>query len=260
MRVLQQQVIRFAVAAACLVLGVPALLAEPLHIRTVSQDNNVLKFDQSNPQKPGICVEVIRAVERLDPGLQFWGWDQPMALPRVEQQLALNQLDAFCALIKTPDRESRFAFIDVPIYQVHHRIAVRADDAVQVGSLDDIRKLGAQGVVIVGKGTSHETFLRNQGGLLLEASSGSTDVNLRMLAGGRGRFLYHTENALLRYIEDGKLGSKVKLLPTVFKSEVLQFAVSPAWPKSHRDRLEAALAKLSQRGDLAKIFANYREN
>jgi len=258
MRVLQRHAIRVTVAV-CLVLGVHVVLAEPILIRTVSQDNNVLKFDRFNPQKPGICIEVMRAVERLDPDLQFVGWDQLMALPRVEQHLALNQLDAFCALIKTPDRESRFGFIDVPIYQVHHRIAVRADDVVQVSSLDDIRKLGAQGVVIVGKGTSHETYLRNQGGLMLEASSGSTDVNLRMLAGERGRFFYHTENALLRYIEDGKLGSKVRLLPTVFKSEVLQFAVSAAWPKSHRDRLEAALGKLAQRGDLAKIFASYRE-
>lgn len=232
--------------------------AEPLTVRTAAQDNNVLKFDTTSASRPGICVEVMRAVERLDPDMRFTGWNTPMALPRVEQRLAQNQLDALCALIKTPEREARFGFIDVPIYTAHHRIAVRADDAVQVTSLDDIRKLGADGVVIVGKGTSHEAYLRNLGGLLLEASSGSTDVNLRMLAGGRGRFLYHTENALLRYIEDGKLSGKVKLLPTVFKSEYLLFAVSPAWPQTHRDRLEAVLTKLSQRGELAKIYANYR--
>ncbi len=251
---------RAGLAVACLFLSGPAALAQPLVVRTAAQDNNVLKYDRSNAQKPGICVEVIHAIERLDPGIQFSGWATPMALPRVEQRLAQNQLDAFCALIKTPDRETRFGFIDVPVYHAQHRIAVRADDAAQVSSLDDIRKLGVDGVVIVGKATAHESYLRNQGGLLLEASSGSTDVNLRMLVGGRGRFLYHTENALLRYIDEGKLQSKVKLLPTVFKSEALLFAVAPAWPQANRDRLEAALNKLSRRGDLGRIFANYREN
>jgi polar amino acid transport system substrate-binding protein len=259
MQVLRLPAMRSGVAA-CLLLGASVLQAEALHIRTVAQDNNVLKYDRSSAQKPGICVEVIHAVERIDPGIQFSGWNRPMALPRVEQQLAQNQVDVFCALIKTPDREARFGFIDVPVYHVHHRIAVRADDAVQVSSLDDIRKLGADGVVLVGKGTAHEGYLRGLGGLQLEASSGSTDVNLRMLAGGRGRFLYHTENALLRYIEDGKLESKVKLLPMVFKTEALLFAVAPAWPQASRDRLAAALTKLSQRGDLAKIFHSYREN
>lgn len=252
--------LRSGLTACCLLFSACGLLAEPLHIRTVAQDNNVLKYDRSNASKPGMCVEVMQALERLDPGIRFSGWNKPMALPRIEQQLALNQVDAFCALIKTPDRETGFGFIEVPLYQAHHRIAVRADDAVQVSSLDDIRKLGADGVVIVGKGTSHEGLLRGHGGLLLEASSGSTDVNLRMLTGGRGRFLYHTENALLRYIEDGKLGGKVKLLPTVFKSEALLFAVAPAWPQASRDRLAAALAKLAQRGDLARIYAGYREN
>ena len=259
MKLLQKTGMQLGVAL-CVVLGLPAAHADAIYLRTASQDNNVLKFDRTNPKKPGICVEVMQAVTQLDTGIHFPGWETPMPLPRVEQRLASNQLDVFCALIKTPERESRFGFIEVPIYQVQHRIAVRADDAVQVNSLEDIRKLGADAVVIVGKGTAHETYLRNQGGLLLEASSGSTDVNLRMLAGGRGRFLYHTENALLRYIQESRLEGKVRLLPTVFKSEALLFAVAPAVSPSSRDRLEAALAKLSQRGELSRIFASYREN
>ncbi len=233
--------------------------ANPLSLRTAAQDNNVLKYDFKNPQKPGICVEVIQAIERIDPGLKFAGWDAPRSLPWIEQRLAGGELDVFCALIKNAERETRYGFIEVPVYTVRHRIAVRKEDALDVTSFDDIRKLGEDGVVIVGRGTAHENHLKAQGGLHLELSSGSTDVNLRLLVGKRGRLLYHTENALLRYIEDGHLEDRVRLLPTVFKSDALLFAVSNALAPSSRERLRLALTKLSQRGELARIFMSYKE-
>jgi ABC-type amino acid transport substrate-binding protein len=233
--------------------------ADPLSLRTAAQDNNVLKYDPKNPQKPGICVEVIQAIERIDPGIKFAGWDTSRSLPWIEQRLAGGELDVFCGLIKNSEREARYGFIDVPVYTVRHRIAVRKDDAIDVTSFDDIRKLGEEGVVIVGRGTAHENYLKAQGGLRLELSSGSTDVNLRLLVGKRGRLLYHTENALLRYIEDGQLEDKVRLLPTVFKSEAILFTVSNALAPASRERLRVALTKLSQRGDLARIFVGYKE-
>lgn len=233
--------------------------ADSPSLRTAAQYNNVLKYDPKNPQKPGICVEVIQAIERIDPGIRFTGWDSPRSLPWIEQRLAGGELDVFCALIKNSEREARYGFVEVPVYTVRHRIAVRRDDAIDVTSFDDIRKLGADGVVIVGRGTAHENHLKAQGGLHLELSSGSTDVNLRLLVGKRGRLLYHTENALLRYIEDGHLEDKVRLLPTVFKSEALLFAVSNALAPASRERLRVALTKLSQRGELARIYMGYKE-
>jgi len=248
--------------AAFLVLLMAANLAawaDPLSLRTAAQDNNVLKYDPRNPQKPGICVEVIQAIERMDPGIRFTGWDVPRSLPWIEQRLAVGELDVFCALIKNSEREAKYGFIEVPVYTVRHRIAVRKDDTVDITSFDDIRKLGADGVVIVGRGTAHESHLKAQGGLHLELSSGSTDVNLRLLVGKRGRLLYHTENALLRYIDDGHLEDKVRLLPTIFKSEALLFAVSNGVLPASRERLRLALTRLSQRGELARIYMGYKE-
>lgn len=246
-------------AAACTVLLclAPAAAAPPL--RTAAQDNNTIKFNPKGERK-GVCVEVFQALERQDPGLRFTGWDQPMSLPRVETALADHQLDVFCALIRTPAREAKFNFIDVPVYTVRHRIAVRMDDDIQVRSLDDIRKLGPGAVVIVLKGTAHEENLRRHGGLTLDASSQNLDVNLRKLQHGRGRFLYHTENALLRYIEMEKLGNHIKLLPAVLKEDQLLFAVSRSLPAATVDTLRNALQQMADRGELKKIHAHYKSD
>lgn len=253
-----------AVLLAALLFGAGSGLAstigaalEPL--RTAAQDNNALKYDLGNRQKPGICIEVIRAIEQLDPELRFTGWDQPQSLRRIEAMLAEGQLDAFCALLKSAPREQKYLFIDVPVYTVRHRVAVRADDAVVAENFDDMRRLGAEGTVLVLRSTAHEDHLKKQDGLLLDASSPDLAINLKKLVARRGRFLYHTENALLRYIALEGLEGKVRLLPTVFKEESLYFMLSRAVQASVVARLRAALEKLAKRGELERIYASYRE-
>lgn len=243
-------------ALAC--LAGPAR-AGPLVLRTAAQDNNTLKYELRARHK-GICVDVIKALEHADPQLHFSGWTQPMSLPHIEAALAEGQLDAFCALIRTSARETRFGFIDIPVYTVRHKIAVRADDQVVVKSLDDIRKLGPDSVIIVSKGTAHEAMLQHEPGLHVDATSRDTDVNLRKLLHKRGRFFYHTENALRRYIADEQLKGMIRLLPTVFKEDALYFAVSPSLPPAAVEQLRQALRTLAERGELQKIYSGYKED
>lgn len=234
-----------------------AAAATPV-LRTAAQGNNTIKFNL-NGERKGVCVDVFQAIERIDPGLRFSGWDQPMSLPRVETALADHQLDVFCGLIRTPARDAKFSFIDVPVYTVRHRIAVRMRDNIQVRNLDDIRKLGPGAVVMVLKGTAHEESLRRHGGLTLDASTQHLDVHLRKLVHGRGRFLYHTETALLRTIDMEKLGGQVKLLPVVLKEDNMLFAVSRGVPAATVDKLRHALQQMADRGELKKIHADYNE-
>lgn len=237
----------------------PAAQAQPAPLRTAAQDNNTVKYNPKGDRK-GLCVDVIRAIERVEPGLRFTGWDQPMSLPRIESALAEGRLDVFCALIRNAARDARFNFIEVPIYTVRHKIAVRADDPVNVRSLDDIRKLGHDNVVLVSKGTAHEELLRREHGLVLDASARDLDVNLRKLLHKRGRFFYHTENILLRYIEAENLGSQVRLLPTVFREDGMYFAVARTLPPATADLLRQALQQLAERGELKRIYTNYKED
>jgi ABC-type amino acid transport substrate-binding protein len=241
---------------SCATAAAPAAPAAIL--RTAAQDNNAIKYNPKGRHK-GVCLDVLQAIERVQPGLRFTGQDRPMSLPRIESALADGQLDVFCALIRSQAREAKFDFIDVPVYVVRRKIAVRANDDVQVQTLDDIRKLGPDNVIIVAKGTAHEELLKRQPGLTLDAGSRDLDVNLRKLLHGRGRFLYHTENSLLHYIDMNKLGGKIRLLPAALKEDGMYFAVSRSLPAASADLLRRALQQLAERGELKKIYANYKE-
>ncbi|WP_157201166.1 ABC transporter substrate-binding protein [Massilia sp. Root351] len=249
---------RAALAAtlACGLLSTAA--AAPLVLRTAAQDNNPLKYEL-NAKRKGICVDVIKAVEQVSPGLHLTGWTQPMSLPRIESALMEGQLDVFCALIRTKARAARFTYIDIPVYTVRHRIAVRADDQVAIQTLDEIRKLGPGNVIIVSRGTAHESLLQGETGLELDASSRDTEVNLRKLLNKRGRFFYHSESSLQRTIADEHLTGMIRLLPTVFREEALYFVVSRKLAPAAAEQLRQALQTLAQRGELQKIHASYKD-
>lgn len=248
-----------ALAAAMLACGLPVkAAAAPLLLRTAAQDNNTLKYELNGKRK-GICMEVIKAVEQVSPGLRFTGWTQSWSLPRIESALAEGRLDTFCAMIPTSARAAKYTFIEIPIYSVRHKIAVRADDKVAIKSLEEIPKLGPDNMVIVSKGTAHETLLQDEPGLRLDASSRDTEVNLRKLLNKRGRFFYHTESTLRRTIAEQHMTGMVTLLPTVFREEALYFAVSRKLAPDAAERLRQALQILAERGDLQKIEAGYKE-
>lgn len=92
--------------SALLSLAAPA---QQLSLRTVQQAGSTVKYDPNgDPLKPGLCLEILRAVERLDPGLHFTGLDQRVPLKRVERLLADGLVDAFFCLLKSPEREKQW--------------------------------------------------------------------------------------------------------------------------------------------------------
>ena len=220
---------RRCLGQALLLLLWPGLLVahseQPLGLSTVSQINSPWKYDLDHPERPGFCLEILQAIERLDPNLTFKGLDRETSLRRVEMLLVENQIDVFCGLLKSTSREQRFRFIGPPIFPLQQRIAVRADDPVDVRSLDDIRRLDPDGVILVARGTKYNEWLRTLPGLRIDDSSGESAVNLRKLPAGRGRFCYHSDFTLRDAIAAEGLDAKVRLLPTVFLVEPLYFAV-----------------------------------
>lgn len=238
-------------------LGSFGVMGEPVTIRTVMQDNNSIKFAPKNTQLPGICIEVMRAVEKADPEIKFSGLDASMPLLRIQSELASGSLDGFCGLLKTPERQAQLNFIDVVLYTIKHKVAVRADDNVVVGGFEDIRKLSGDNTIIATFGQAYAAFLEAQGGLKIDAGGKDNAANLQKLLGGRGRFFYSAESNLMEYIANGKLEAKVKILPAVFREEHQYFVVSKSLNAAHAEKLRVALQKVGQQGDFARIYKKY---
>ena len=226
---------------------------------TVSQEANALKFNPSNPARPGLSVEVMRALERLDPEIHFTGLQHLYPTKRIESELEHNHIDVFFGLIKSPARKSKMAFLDSPVlYLQLDQIAVNMDDSVEVGSFNDIRKLKADGIIGVPQGSAFIDFLNKQGGLTIDSGTVSVVNTLRKLLARRIRFVYFGGAVIRQYIEAEHLESKIRILPAVFNSEPLYIVTSRQLDPVRLTRLTAALNALVKSGELAKIQQKYR--
>ncbi len=206
----------------------------------------------------GLCIDVFKAIERVEPDLKFSETKDFTPLARIEASMIDGDMDAFCGLAKTASRQAQFDFIDTPLYTTHSVLAARMDDKADIRSFDDIRKLGDAGVMLVVTKTVHAEVLAAQGGLKIDAGAKDTSVNLKKLLDGRGRFVYHNDFALVDEIKRDNLGDKVKLLAAQFATEGRYMVVSKKATPAVKQKLTAAIDKLSKSGDLAKIFQAYK--
>lgn len=252
---------RLAAGAIALLLGAPSAAAD---IRTVAQEGSAPKFVAldvgGKPAVGGLCVDIMRAVERADPELRFVGDQQWQPLLRAEIGIGNGTLDAACGLIRTPERLAKFDFIDTPLFPVNYLLVVRANDEVQVKDWSDVRNLGEHGVILTIHGfVGILAHLRAVGGLRIDAGGRDTKVNLEKLVAGRGRFFIHRSPGIAGEIANSKLHDKVKLLPTVMYSETFYMMVSRSMPPQLKDKLNKALQQLGENGELVKLSKKWDE-
>ena len=234
--------------------------AETLRLRTADIDNNFAQYNRNDKQFPGACIEIMRAIEVADPDIHFVTEDTPsLPLVRLQVYVRKGSLDALCGLFKTPAREANFRFTATPLYLARHQVAVRMDDDVVVHNFDDIRQLGRRGMVMTTQGSSLADYLREQGGLWVDADNKDIGVMLRRLASGYGRFFYHTEATIQTYIRHEGLQGKLKMLPVVFREEPIYLVLGRHVSPEDARRLESVLAQLASQGVLRRIYRRYSE-
>lgn len=243
--------------ALLLLLASAAGVLAATEVRTAAQDSQP-KFVRVGSVMSGVCIDVFRAIEKLDPDLKFPELKDFTPLARIEASMLEGDMDVFCGLAKTPTRQIQFDFIDTPLYTTHSVLAVRADDNIDIKTFDDIRKLGSNGVVLVVTKTVHAEVMAAQPGIQIDAGAKDTSVNLKKLVEGRGRFVYHNDYALVDEITRDKLGDKVRLLPAKFATEGRYMALSKKTSPALRQKLTVAMDKLGKSGELAKIFQAYK--
>ncbi len=244
--------------AAPLALAAGRAVAVGPALRTAAQAGMSLKFNLGGDGPPGFCVEYAHALQRADPRLLFSGFEESLPLMRIEADLAAERLDLFFAILRTRERAARFRFVDTPaLYTVRHQVAVRADDPVDVRGFDDIRALGADGVILTGRASGYQSFLAEQPGLRVDAAAADNAQNLRKLLGGRGRFFYHADATLRNLIEAGGLQGRVRILPAVFRVDALLLAHAPGLAHERLAPVVVAMRTLESNGMAARLRAAY---
>lgn len=253
---------QLAAGALGLLLGAHALASD---IRTVAQQGSAPKFIaidvDGKAQVGGLCIEIMRAIERADPSLRFVGDQQWQPLMRAELGLAAGTLDAACGLIRTAEREAKYDFIDTPLFPASYLLVVRADDQVRVNDWQDVRNLGERGVILSIHGYAGIlAHLRGVGGLRVDAGGRDAKVNLEKLLAGRGRFFIHRSPGIAGAIASAGLQDRVKVLPTIMYSENFCMMVSKTMAPQVKEKINQALVQLSASGELAKLSKKWDEH
>jgi len=248
----------FAVCIASLLLLAGPASAQSL-IRTAAQEASAPKFipvlQDGKPAVGGVCVDIMRAIEAVEPGIKFVGEQNWLPLVRMMS----SPLDAICGILHTKERALQYDYIDTPIISVNYLLVARADDDIQVNSWDDIRKLGKDGIILSMHNYAINERLKNLGGLQVDSSAVSSRSNLNKLLARRGRFYCHRSPGIVAEIRQAGLEGQVRLLPKVMLKDELYMVLSKTLAVEDARKIRSAINLLERQGTLAKLFEKYQE-
>jgi len=233
--------------------------ASPIIFKTAAQDSDPKYFLDEEDNMKGLCIDIMNAIESVDPEIKFQGQNIFLPFKRMSRMLKDGELDVFFGFVKNETRKKDYVFIEPALYKVNHIVAVLKEDMVEVNSFDDIRRLGKDGKVMTTFGTSTKRYLDKQGGLIIYDQGKTITANLKMLLRSRGRFVYYHNLGLITSIKKNKLEDKIKVLPTSFREYSQYVAFSKHISKEKIQKIKTALEKLKINGQLDIIFNKYSQ-
>lgn len=239
-------------------LAAAPVLAAPTVLKVVAQEGTEPKFIPAGIGRVvGLCVDLFRSIERVDPSLQFVGDQHWLPLLRAHSELASHQHDALCAVQRTDERARQYVFLDPPLFQLRYHLIARADDNIAIDNWDDVRKLGAKGVILTNRGYTTPEMINRLGGLQIDPSATSPAINLQKLIAGRGRFFLHRAPGMQGFIDRAGATSKVKILPNVMATTNVYMAMGTHVDPATRMRVQRAVEQLEKSGELARLLKKW---
>ncbi|WP_332853563.1 substrate-binding periplasmic protein [Duganella sp. S19_KUP01_CR8] len=225
-------------------------------IRTSAQQGTEPKFQSASAtggRVVGICIDIMRAVEKLDSDLKFTGDQAWQPLPRIYSGMDRGVLDASCGLSHSPERDKKYVFVGPPLFSIRYHLIARNDDAAVIANWDDLRKLAPDNVVLANRGFAGVTVLESAGVAQIDAGASDPKLNLQKLLAHRGRFFFHRMPGLQAVLDRSGLAEKFKILPTVMAISPLYFVLGKHVDPVLVDRLRTALQTLEKSGELERI-------
>lgn len=233
-------------------------------LRTAAQLQSEPKFvgveEHGRQSVQGLCVDIFRAIERKDSELVFTG-DQTWSPPaRIDANIVAHQLDAACGLVRNDRRSAHFTALEPSLFALRYVLLSRADDPAQVAGWDDVIRLRDNNVVLAMQGTGPSRQLEEIADLPVDAGSAGVRQNLQKLMMGRGRFFYYRLPALNPTIREYCEQRKIKVLPAVMRTAPTYLMVGKHVHPEVRQRLQNAIRKLKDSGELDQLIRKWGVN
>ncbi|MEB0140581.1 transporter substrate-binding domain-containing protein [Undibacterium sp. CCC2.1] len=232
-------------------------------LHTAAQEASAPKFialsGSAQGAVGGLCIDILRALEKQDPELRFQGDQVWQPRLRIERAMADGQLDVFCGVQKNRRNRAHYQWLETPLFEVDYLLAVRADDTVAVANWEDIRRLGKDGVILALYGFGVVDRLEQLGGLQVDASATSSLSNLKKLRAGRARFYCHRSPGIKNEISKAGMSGEIRLLERPQLHEIFYMGLALNLRPEVVAKLAAALRALKQNGELKRLADRYAE-
>lgn len=241
-------------AFSCLCLCLAPGARATIELRVAAQEETAPKYIKGDAGAvSGMCVDLLRALERVDPELRFVGGERWFPLVRIQGEMFAGHQDAACGLAHTSERDRHMTFVDPPLLTIDYVLIVRANDNVDIGGWNDVRRLGWDGVVLGNRGLFVSEFLATIGGIHYDTGSATATQNLNKLMMGRGRFYLQRAQGVNQMLRQAGLADRLRVLPTVMGSAQLFLTVGRHVDPTTTERLRRGLARLHATGELERI-------
>jgi len=234
-----------------------ACASEPLVLRTAGQVSTAPKYVQQGGKVVGVCPALLAAIQAKDGHIQFTGLEVLLSTPLVEKGLQSGQLDVFCGLVKSANRQQSMRFLEPPLYHIQMRVMSRRDIGAP-RDVADLRERSQKVPVIATAGLSTTRTLMEQG-VKVDASSSDNLSSLRRLQAGRGQYYYSSDEILLGLMASEHLGDWAVIQPTVFGEEDMYMVTSRQLPAEAQQRLHRALEQLAASGELKQVVVEMKK-
>lgn len=229
---------------------------EPVVLNTIAHQSYPKYYLDENGNMQGLCIDIINEIEQTVSGVRFQGQNEFLPFKRMLKMLELGKIDVMFGIKLNDKRKKLYRYIDHPLYNLNYRVAVRQSDDITIQALDDIKKLGRQGVVITPLGAGAEQVLDQEGGLTIMTSKDITDA-FNLLQGEWGRFVFYHDLGLYGMIHRQGIHKQFKLLPASFQHYSHYAAFSKNVPNEIISKIENALDTMEKNGKLAHIRKPY---
>lgn len=235
-------------------------MAAATELTTAYQSNSAPKYIVTQAGNvEGLCMDILRKVEDRLENIKFKG-SMSIPLKRLESYLETGEIDVFFGLAKNSKREMKFTYVDTPLYEVNHVVAVRKGEYEDISGFQFIEALGTKGKILTNFGSATERFLRRKQNLNIDSSGRDLKINLNKLLKKRGEFVYFHDLGLYKALAEEFKRKPIEIRKLSFHKYHHYIAFTKDTDSEIIARVSQVMTELQADGTLLKILMKYKRH
>lgn len=253
---------RFLILVSVFLFCAKDLFANTYFLKTPTFESKPKHFIE-NGKVIGMCIDVLKEIEKIEPRLKFVGMDEQLSILEVEQQVIDGVSDVFLCNGETEKRKQKMRKVDIPVFQAQSVLVARIEDKVKIKSLKELQNLYPNNLVLSWKGTEQNDWILSKQNIMTDPGiTGLDNMNrlFQMLLTGRGRFLFVQKFNAINIIKKLQIEDKVKILMPPLLESGRFIWLSKSLPPEVDVLIEKSLKKLSNKKVLKKYAEKYNMN